>query len=504
MPFDLIRALSDSPYPERLTAAAALMASGRHVEAVALLGETIASLDASRASSRLLEPFLQLSAEGLRTAAARFASSHPYSSRVDQRMRITWLEQALELYQRLNDVPNEVSTLRALALANMAIGESFAAMFQLIEVWKLARPLFLLDVKDIRVFFGQLADASQAAYEKAVDHRLGLHYNLAIESLAYRYLAGNQIQVMADLDLLHERYLQAAQEVHRIGTHERAHRLLAQGIYWGLVTGHAEVLDQYADLFVNYSALKGDSDAVAVYDRAITLRRAGSHDLAQRLVVEYATAALARMPSATYLHKFHDIIDEGTQYQMDAVDLLLKKENSADAAMPRLADAKRRAALLQLTSWTQTLQGLVPAFLKSTQYFPVEEFIDAGFAIALQRAHPAFGDADRRLEEYHRAQGTSSTSPVNVDLMRRVSVVQWSDPESVRLFYFQMASHFDCTPAEVELALVPRGVGSPIERRIRQSIGDFSWDYIRRTAMARGLLDQFRIWDKRHLPKSRH
>lgn len=500
MPFDLLSALKTSPYREQLAAAAAYIAAGRYVEAVHLLEETVAKFEMGNAPSHLIVPFLQLSAEGLRNAAARFASANPYSSRVDQRMRIGWLEQALAIYQQLHDVPNQVAVLRALASANFGIGEALAAMYQLKEVANLALPDFILDADELRQLFGQLADACQVAYEKGAEHRMGLHYNLAVEGAAYRYLSGDPVQSMLVLDALHERYLQAAQSAHKIGSDERALKLLAEGICWGLVTGHSDVLNQHADLLVNYAAQAGHASAVTAYDRAIVLRRAGSYDLAQRLVMEQSTFLLDKFSSALSLKLFHDIVDFVTQYRISAADHALKDVDSLDPKLMVLAGAKREATLLQLTAWAQTLHALVPVFLESENRLIAEAFIEAGFTISLQQAHPAFSDADLRMREYYHAMSGAPTPPVSVELLRAVTMIQWSDPASVQLICALLARHLNCTPAEVELALMPRGVGSPAERRIRQTLGDFNWERIRRAAIVRGMLDQHRIWQERGIP----
>ncbi len=498
MPLDLVAALTTSPFPERLAAAAALMVEGHYIEAVRLLEGTISQLEGSKVPSERLVSFRQLAAEGLRKAAARFASSHPYSSGADHYTRIIWLDQALELYRKISDVPNQVATLQALASANMAVGDAFKALVQLREVGTLAPPLFVLNVDEVRLLFSHLAEAGQAAYTKAVDHQLGAHYDLAIEAAAYRYLSGDPAQAMAELDELHGRYLDAAQSVHRSGGHDRAYRLLAQGIYWGLVTGHSDVLERYADLLVNYTAQNGNTEAMTTYDRVIVLRQAGAADIAQRLVMERATAILSKFAGTLNLNLFHKIMDAGSQYQMNAVDRALQEVNLTDEDDLKLLGTKRSAALLQLTSWAQTLNALVPVFLSEAERrSTMKDFISMGFTVSLQKANSAFGDANRQIGDYHRAHGRSPVSPMTVDLVRAVAVVQWSDPASVQVACAQFARLFKCTPAEVELALMPNGVGSSAEQRIRRALGDHDWEQIRRSAIARGLRDQFRIWEDR-------
>lgn len=148
MSFDLETALATTPYPQKLTEAAALASSGQYIQAVVMLGETIASLEKSGVPVRVLTPFLQLSADSLRRAAARFASSSPYSpTHVDLRLRIGWLEQALEQYNRLKDLPNLAHTVVALAKANLEVGESIKAVHQFKQALNLATPLLLFSLR---------------------------------------------------------------------------------------------------------------------------------------------------------------------------------------------------------------------------------------------------------------------------------------------------------------------------------------------------------------------
>ena len=497
MSFDLVSALRNSPDPARLTAAAALMASGRYVEAVYLLEEAVAKLETRGVDPRLITPFLQLSAEGLRNAAARFAITNPYFSRVDQRVRIGWLEQTADIYRRLEDAPNHVATLRALASAHLSLGEALTAMYKLKEAADMALPVFMWGVDELKHVLSQLADACQRAYEQVPKNRLAFHYNMAVEGAAYRFVSGDPVQAMSTLDALHAQLLQAAQVAHKVGAHDRALRLLAEGVYWGLVTGQSDVLNQHADLFVNYAALAGHGSAIAIYDRAIALRQAGSHDLAQRLVLEEAIAVLDKMSPALSVRLFHDVVDVGAQQQIAVADHMLKDLQSSDPKILTIADAKRAAALLQLTGWAQTLNALVPTFLESQDHLVAQTFIDVGFTTSLQQANAAFSKADLQMRAYYDAMGGGPMPPVGVALLRAVSAMQWSDPASVQKNCALLASHFGCTVAEVEVALMPRGLGTPAELRIRKSLGDFNWERLRRIAIARELLDQHRIWQER-------
>lgn len=502
MPVDWISALRTSPLFERLAESATLISAGRYVEAVALLEGAIAQLEASNASPPFITPFLQLTAEGLRHAAAQFASVHPYLSRVDQRVRLGWLEQALEVYRRLGDVPNQVATLRAMSSINMALGEALSAMYQLKELGNLALPRDLLDVQQTHQLFVQLADAYDAAFDKAADHRTGIHYNLAIEGAAFRHLAGDSARAFGNLDTLHERYLSAAQEVHKSGSYDRASRLLASGIYWGLVAGRSEVLEQNADLLVNYMAQSGDAEAIAIYDRVITLRRARVHGVAQNMVLKQAMVILARHMASSHLRLFHDVVDTVSQYQIETLDRALKDMDPFDTKIPELAGAKRKAALLQLTSWAQSLGGLVPA-LKETDNLELRDFFGAGFATSLQKAHHVFGTADQQIKGYYDAVGTSPVRVASPETLRAVHSIQWSDPGNVQQICTALARVLDVSPLEIELALMPNGVGSPAEQRIRQTMGSFDWERVRRAAMARGLLDHLSTWQDVELKMDR-
>lgn len=504
MPFDLMTALATSPYPQKLAEAAALIADSRHVEAVLLLEGTIASLEKGGSSPETLAPFRQLSAESLLNAAARFASSSPYSPRASQHVRIGWLEQALEQYTRLNDVPNQAHTLVALGMANLSVGEPIKATYHFKQALNLATPLLVLGIGEVRALFTHLADALQISFITFANHQSGTHYNMAVEGAAYRYLAGEPARAMADLGILHERYLEAAKSVHRSHQDDaRAFRLLVQGIYWGLVTGHSDALDANADLLVHYATQVGDADAISVYDRAIALRQKGLHDNAQLLVVMKAKGILAGYPGTLDLTLFHEVIDDGSDYQIGVAERALKGRDLLNPHIPEYGDAKRHAALAQLTSWAQTINAVVPVFSSLGDRKMLEDFVSRGFMVGLQRAHGAFGEATRQDDLYRQATGTQRLPPMNPALARFISETHWQDPASARLAYAQLAVTFQCTPADVELLMTPRGADTPAVKRIRAEMGEYGFEQMRHAVITRGVQDQLKVWTEGRDEKGR-
>lgn len=496
MPFDLERALTSTPYPQKLAAAAVLVSESRYVEAAVLLEETLAGLEKAKVPFRVLAPFLELHANSLRNAAARFASSDPYSpSRVDLRVRIEYLEQALELYSRLKDIPSQVHTLVALGTVNLNVGEPVKAYHHFKQAFTLATPTLVFDIGEVRALFSHLADAFQEAFVHSVDHQLGLNYTLAVEGAAYRSLAGDPAQAMADLEKLHEHYLEAAKNVHRShGDDVRAFKLLVQGIYWGLVTGHSDVLETNADLLVNYATQVGNADAIAVYDRSIELHQSGLHGEAQRLVVMQARKILAGHTGTLDLNLFHEIVDEGSEYQFEVADRVLRDGNLLDPRVSELAEAKRGAALVQLITWAQTLNAVVPAFSGLGDRKMLADFVSRGFKVSLQRANTVLGDATLQVGLHRLAMGAPQPPPMNPGLVRFMSEIQWQEPTSVQQAYTQLALTFRCTPAEVALVLSPRGVNTPVATRMRAQLGNYAFEQIRRTAITQGLQGQFRTW----------
>ncbi len=460
-----------SPYSDELMTAAVFIASGQELKAALLVRQVIRGMEDLGVNLDDMKPIMRLSGDAWRRAAARFAITPTHASaNLRQRIRNDLLLEALAVYKIVEDIPEQIRIMRAIAKAKLSRQNSNAAVGVLANVFDLAKTQLALGVSEFRQLIVEMATAAQTASDL---HSLP---DAAIQTAALRQSLGENDQAVMLLGKASERFLDISKIMHQRERHAEALKTLTEAIQLGMLAGLEDVFVQHADLLIKYSALTGDVESLQVYERSLHLTGLSMRGAADHLIQDRARVILSN-PDVNALAEFHRILDSATQYPVAYLSMMTKDNRHQEPEFLEAALAQMDGMFWQNAAWVRTLD-----MMQSLQHLPnMEKRWEHGVA-SLQYTSAQYRQAMHMAAAHYRLTRRRITS-ASPSLIEFVAGADFSDPNAVWGVYARIAQELELPVSEVAGAFSPYG-DARVRVRLQNAMGHLPFAHVQSAVLS--------------------
>lgn len=462
-----------SPYARDLIEAAAYIASGKELKSALLLRDVVRGKQDQGVDRQKLRPVLQVYADSWRRAAYRFAShSGELLDSVRQNMRREFLDEARTAYMHAMDFTNFVRMTYAMARIDMVQGHFLDALDTFEEAFNIAYKQIALDLVEVTPFLKQFGEACQVVFEKYSTRHYPRHLDSGPKAAAYLFLTGDYPDAARYLEVVADRYFEAAKIFHQHGRHTDAFNTLVQAVVFEVVMKGEEVIAQHADQVVQYSILTGDRNSLAVYNRAMALIQHGSSMAGNTAVLAHARFLVTRPEALSALKAFHGVIDMAMGYVVSVVSDVFHNDKFDDTKILKAAWIQMEIVFRQAMAWLRTLESLESLRIATSvsqigrDGVGVFRYDEAVYLNSLTTA----GAFDLSRPGFVRA---------NPHLIRMMNLISPGDPKlDFREIEVYLAQQVECTPAEIAAAFSSYA-DARIVGKIKGAIGELMFAQLR-------------------------